>query len=482
MIPYSTDAPIYHRPHATVALMVGMVLLTWVIPADQAWDPVDDVLQRAEQRAEAPAAPPPPAERWDADDFAAPVEGQAPPPEPEEAAEPLERSQPRENPLLRFLQRTHFRLHFGEFSPLQWVFSPFLQQGIGQLIINLIYLWAFGLVIEGKIGWYRFLGLFVSLAVLQGAATQAFGIFSSGSTSGADALLLAMLGVSAAWAPKNSFEVWFGPWIGSFEITILMFGFLELLFGLFLLGTTDISALGGLVLGLGVGLWWVKAGWVDCEGWDLVSVWNNRHIDVPKETHSDIEAEAEELVRSSRKQSGLAGHTQMKAGGAKQKKKAPSKKASSKKGVSPTTSDQEQELPPSLSKAEQAKLDIEQLIADQHLEAAAKLRDRFRADGIDVRLSQAAQASMIRQYLARQDYDAALPVMQEHVEMFDEGRTVLQLNLAKILLHQQRPSKAKSILRSIEKTTLSEAERAQWNQLAAHVRRQINEGVIELSD
>lgn len=46
-------------------------------------------------------------------------------------------------------------LSYGDgLHPLQWITSNFLHAGALHLLGNMIFLWAFGLVVEGKLGWW----------------------------------------------------------------------------------------------------------------------------------------------------------------------------------------------------------------------------------------------------------------------------------------------------------------------------------------
>ena len=51
--------------------------------------------------------------------------------------------------------------------PIQWVTSNFLHAGIVHLIGNMIYLWGFGLIVEGKVGWFRFLLIYLGLGIAE---------------------------------------------------------------------------------------------------------------------------------------------------------------------------------------------------------------------------------------------------------------------------------------------------------------------------
>ena len=49
--------------------------------------------------------------------------------------------------------------HGAGLQPLQWISSNFLHGGVVHLLLNMLFLWAFGLVVEGKIGPGPFLQL-----------------------------------------------------------------------------------------------------------------------------------------------------------------------------------------------------------------------------------------------------------------------------------------------------------------------------------
>ena len=57
--------------------------------------------------------------------------------------------------------------------PIQWLLSPFMHGGIEHLLGNMVFLWTFGLVTEGKLGWWRFLAVYLGIAVGQSAIEQA---------------------------------------------------------------------------------------------------------------------------------------------------------------------------------------------------------------------------------------------------------------------------------------------------------------------
>lgn len=63
-------------------------------------------------------------------------------------------------------------LWFGAIRPYQWLTAFFMHAGFAHLIGNMIFLWAFGLVVEGKLGWKVFLPLYLAVGVTQCSVEQ----------------------------------------------------------------------------------------------------------------------------------------------------------------------------------------------------------------------------------------------------------------------------------------------------------------------
>lgn len=64
-------------------------------------------------------------------------------------------------------------LNYGDgLHPVQWVTSNFIHMGFMHLIGNMVFLWGFGLVVEGKLGWWRYLLVYLGIGVAQCAVEQ----------------------------------------------------------------------------------------------------------------------------------------------------------------------------------------------------------------------------------------------------------------------------------------------------------------------
>jgi membrane associated rhomboid family serine protease len=219
IIPYGTDAPIYHRPIATVSLIVVNTVAffaTWSMAQDD---------------------------------------------------------------------RMAYALVRGDgLHPLQWLTSIFMHGGIEHLVGNMIFLWAFGLVVEGKLGALKFLVLYLGIGLTHSAAMQVLSLGSEhGYILGASAVIYGLMGVCMIWAPANCITCFYFFWIiriftGTGDIAILIFA-------LFYIGwefvavllehgavSTPLLHLTGAVIGIAVGLVMLQAKLVDCENWDLFAV------------------------------------------------------------------------------------------------------------------------------------------------------------------------------------------------------------------
>jgi membrane associated rhomboid family serine protease len=211
LIPYATDAPIYHFPWATIGLIVLNVIAFGALATDAISDPEDWIL----------------------------VYGDG--------------------------------LH-----PVQWISSNFIHGGIMHLAGNMVYLWALGLVIEGKLGWLKFLPVYFGLGFVECGIEQAAMLRVEGGASyGASAIVYGLLAMALVWAPENELSVF--AFRFTFDLSIRMFALLYI--GLEVLTvivsglavTSSLLHLFGAGLGFGLGILLLKFNLVDCEGWDLFS-------------------------------------------------------------------------------------------------------------------------------------------------------------------------------------------------------------------
>ncbi len=93
----------------------------------------------------------------------------------------------------------------GRLHPVQWVTHNFLHYGLIHLAGNMLFLWAFGIVVEGKLGAVKYLLAYLLIGTLHGAFVQIL-LMRTGMdahAAGASAVVYGLLAVCMVWAPRN---------------------------------------------------------------------------------------------------------------------------------------------------------------------------------------------------------------------------------------------------------------------------------------
>jgi membrane associated rhomboid family serine protease len=392
IIPWSTDAPIYHRPWATIMLMV-VTVAAFVLTAR-----LDDT-----------------------------------------ELEP------------------YMLVHGDGLHPLQWITSNFLHSNILHLVGNLIFLWAFALVVEGKVGFFPFLAIFLGIGIVEGGLEQLISLgFDEGTSVGNSAIVYGLMAIALVWAPKNELGCiwWFGFKSGLMDMSILWFSILyialevvEVVFWGGVVGVTPAEAvlhLTGAAIGFAVGTALLKLGWVDCENWDLYAVIGH-HEGQPK------------------------GSVPIKIKGPRADKKAKRKKSAEAATTSPE---------------DRAAAATRRLQA--HLEAGA-VAEAYASYDKSVRTiagwlpPDADWLALIQALLEAQDWRTGVTVMEDYLRRSPRPSARVRLRLAQILVkEQQRPAHALKVLDEIPKGALPENLQTAANQLRRQAERMREEGVLEL--
>lgn len=216
-----------------------------------------------------------------------------------------------------------YELWYGDgLHPVQWFTSPFMHADSSHLIGNLTFLWPFGLLVEGKLGWWKFLLLYLAIAVGECAIEQTLllGVdadpisaslelspeelsdFSleerqriqqllsqpsslQPSSLGASSAIFGLLVVCILFAPASDFMVWIR--ITTIEVPILVIGGLYVGWELvqwhlsgFGIGSALLHLLGALVGGV-VGVGYLRWASPQCDDQDLFNHLFNRSIAKP---------------------------------------------------------------------------------------------------------------------------------------------------------------------------------------------------------
>ena len=174
--------------------------------------------------------------------------------------------------------------------PIQWLTANFLHADIFHLAFNMLFLWIFGLVVEGKFGNLQMLVAYLGICTFDGAIIQ---IMTQGQEPGfalgASAIIFGLAAMALVWAPENRIEALFIVWLGfllrykrlNLKISILVAIFLALdVVSLIIVGGALSSALlhlVGAIIGFIVGFVMLKMNLVDCEHEDIISVWKGEN-------------------------------------------------------------------------------------------------------------------------------------------------------------------------------------------------------------
>ncbi len=175
--------------------------------------------------------------------------------------------------------------------PAQWITSVFAHADLFHLAGNMLFLWVFGMLVEGKIGWWRFLLVYLGIGAIQCAIEQVvmlgyvpdpgtFFVGESPGSLGASSAIFGLVAMAWLWAPKNDVScllligvraVNFEMSIQAFAIYIIGWDILMALLMCFAM-STPVLHLMGAGIGMGLAYAFLKADWVECEGWDFFSL------------------------------------------------------------------------------------------------------------------------------------------------------------------------------------------------------------------
>jgi hypothetical protein len=322
------------------------------------------------------------------------------------------------------------------------------------LLGTMIFLWTFGLVVEGKLGWFRFLPLYFAMVGLEGALTQGLMLASQtqSTAGGASGVIYGLMAISLIWAPRNEIDVFFlvvlGIWIrsGVLQVTVLVFSLffigLDLVFaafGRFAMSSEVLHILGAIV-GFPIGCLLLKLNLVDCEGWDAFSLWRGRTL--------VEEIAGPKVLRLNRPSSDLDA------------------------------------LPPAPPRVpvdrriDQLKAALIKRNPLGAWSAYKDLRDRDRHRSID----DGTLRKLIDAMRIGKDWGSLIVVLEDYIERFPETADRARLVLADILIRrEQRPRAALRVLDPISTAQLSKAERLFAHKLTKLAHSQIDDGVMELS-
>ncbi len=319
--------------------------------------------------------------------------------------------------------------------PLQWITSNFVHAGWMHLIGNMIFLWGFGLVVEGKIGWWRFLIVYFGIGISECAIEQSLTQNVVGASLGASAILYGLLAIALVWAPRNEMScVLLVTRVHTFDMPILAFSGLYLALEIVSLWWADFGIsssmlhLAGAVIGFGVGVAMLKLDWVDCENWDLFAVMAGREGKEPAVTQRP------EPVSAANREARLA----------------------------------------------DAQSRLQELFAAGQIDGALALHLALSRSMKDWELSERDLLTLIKGLHAQKNWIGSIPLMADYLRRWPERGAKMRLKLAQILIGQQRPAQALEVLAKIAPGTLDSKLEAMKKSLERQAEELRDSGVMEL--
>ncbi len=395
IIPWGSDAPLYHRPVATVGVIAACTLSFFVFPVSRF-------------------------ESWTM------VVGEG--------------------------------LH-----PVQWLTSLFMHVSLSHLVGNMLFLWVFGLIVEGKLGWWAFLLSYLGIGATENAAIQIL-IHPAEPIHelGASGAIFGLLAMCLVWAPRNEIQC-----VAIFRFLPIDFEFPILGFAAFYIGmevfflalrgfrhSSELAHVGGAVLGFGLAVVLLKLKLVDCENWDLFAVLDGRQ--------GQTKAQARRTRAAARRVP--SDHD---------RPSRPKKKA---KGTARAVT--------SMEDAEAKALRTMRLHLEMgEFEAALAVYRQSRRAIAGWQPHERDWLELIQALVEQNTWDAAIPVIREYLEDTAKPSPRVQLKLAQILIQKLgRPLQGLKVLDQIPEGALPEKLDLVYRQLAHEAEQMREDGELELQD
>jgi membrane associated rhomboid family serine protease len=343
-------------------------------------------------------------------------------------------------------------MHGEGLTPLQWFTSMFMHGGFMHLAGNMVFLWVFGLVVEGKLGWWKFLACYLGIGVLQSAVEQVLflGVSEPSGSYGASSAIYGIMLMAVIWAPRNEVTclllIRFVP--GTIEIPIaflaalyLGFDMLHVMLGYMnsgsLMGTGFLHAMGAF-LGAGVGIALVKTDAVDCEGWDIFSAWDDNKRGKAKKIKRNTHADRE-----------LADKQQAK---------------------------QQQHLA-------DAKQQIGTFVANGNFNAALRLWTRMKEGGNPLELDREQLVPLVRGLQSSGEAASSAPLLRDLIARFPQAADPARLQLAQLCVTKlEKPSQAIELLKNIDFSQLPPERLALGKKILKRAKQLQAEGMYELDE
>jgi membrane associated rhomboid family serine protease len=351
--------------------------------------------------------------------------------------------------------------------PLQWLTHNFLHADFLHLAFNMVFLWSYGIIVEGKVGWLPFLLSYLGIGTVHGAVIQAAYLHAPEPSYvlGASAIVFGLMAVCMIWAPVNELSCFYFFFAGIrvvsgvVELPIYAFALLQLgleglsvLLQLLIHGDPMSSGLlhiSGAFWGLLVGILLVQARWVDCEGWDVFSLMVKR-----RELRKAWKARGERLDRSR----------------ANEKLPKAMLAAEDRAARSPE------------ERAAKLLTRVHQSIELGDMMAAQAAYEKW-MNAVANRAPRDALLGVIKAMHERKQWAASVPPMRALCRLYPEKSEKVRLKLAALLIRElERPTEARRHLLRIPDEALDATLQQYRRKLLKETEQMIEDGVLELEE
>ena len=332
-------------------------------------------------------------------------------------------------------------------QPDQWLTANFIHGDPYHAFVNFVFIWVFGLIVEGNLGWLKFIASYFGIIIVQSALeqllTQGLSEPAVGSL-GSSAAVYGLMAMSFVFAPKSEFDCfWFALFFwGVIRVSFLIVAGMFIFFDIVIVGelsehvSPNWFRAFGFPIGFVLAIILLKTKLANCMGWDLLHVMSGKYGATARKTAKqqldEVEQEAAEISRRS---------------------------------------------------VDNAKEQFDQMIDAKAYAAAAKLWKKTREEGALLPLKD-EQLLTLTQGLHDADLWAdSAPFMAELIDRFPEKSDLIRIKLAQVcVVELWRPTKAIELLQEVDPDTLAREDRLLLKGILHRAHKQIKEGVVELDD
>jgi hypothetical protein len=321
----------------------------------------------------------------------------------------------------------------------------------------------------------KYVAAYLAIGTLHGALSQTLMLRSGlvGHAAGASAVVFGLLAMCMVWAPRNElnciaiFIIGFRVLVFHWDLyytTVALLYIGEQVLGLALGGLTgravvsEMGHLSGAFWGTVIAAVFVKANWVDCEGWDLFALWAKRR-----------------KLAKDWKERGKAHDRQREH--TKKTVKASARAASSDgsgfaSGVEPEAN--------SAERGGEAVRRVRKQIDKGDFAAALFAYDKA-ARSLVAWPSQPDLYALIKAMHAQKAEADSIPLMRDYCRYYPDDATKIRLKLAHVLIRdRQRPTAALRVLAEMSAGPLPSDLETIRQKLSRQATRMQEEGVLEL--